>query len=317
VKKILIISIFCSFLLAGEYSIIFATYKNKDYAEKTLKNLKKILSHEINPNNLYIKKSGTYYEVLLKNIENKKTLDSILKKTKKKYTDLIVQKNKSLKDAIRYYKNKEYDKAYKILNNRFLKNLDNIKLQYYLGRSAYKLGKFEEAISAYERVLILKPDNIRAKLEMAKTYFKIKKFDKSKKLFTEILKEKIPPQVKRNVKKYLTAIEKSRKKSFLKAVAITGITYDSNVNNSPVDDQYYVPKLQTNLPNGVTDDSDYAHQEILMLNHLYDIGNPGDFIVKNNFLFFFKTMKKYSDKNVFFYSYSPALSYRQNRYLID
>ncbi|SFP28114.1 porin family protein [Hydrogenimonas thermophila] len=235
----------------------------------------------------------------------------------KNYSNINKKEDQKLKRAIYYYKNGKYEKSYEVLNRYLLNNLKNIKWQYYLGRSAYKLGKFEEAISAFERVLMLEPTNIRAKLEIAKIYFETKKLDKSKNLFEEILKENIPVQVKLNVKKYLKAIEKSRKKSFLKAIAVVGISYDSNVNNSPVDEQYYIPKLQINLDNTVTYDSDYAHQEILILNHLYDIGNPGGFALKNNFLFFLKTMEKYSDKNIFFYSYSPAISYRKNKYLVD
>jgi len=228
-----------------------------------------------------------------------------------------IEKNDKLKKAIKLYRENRYSKSYEILNKHLFNNLNNIRWQYYLGRSAYKLGKVEEAISAFERVLMLNPTNIRAKLEMAKIYFEIEKLDKSKELFEEVLKENIPPSVKLNVEKYLKVIEKARKKTFFKAVAIVGISYDSNVNNSPIDDQYYIPKLQINLDNTVTHDSDYAHQEILMLNHIYDIGNPGDFVFKNNFLLFLKTMQSYSDKNILFYSYSPALSYRQNRYLID
>ena len=66
--------------------------------------------------------------------------------------------------ALKAFKNKNYDKSFKEFNLLFQNNLDNILINYYLGRSAYELGKYEFAISAYDRILIQEPNNSKVRL---------------------------------------------------------------------------------------------------------------------------------------------------------
>ena len=76
-----------------------------------------------------------------------------------------------------------------------------------LGRSAYEIGKFEEALSAFNLILMEEPSNSRVKLEVAQTYFAMGNYDESEKIFKDVLKnDSLPPLVKKNVELTLESL---------------------------------------------------------------------------------------------------------------
>ena len=213
-------------------------------------------------------------------------------------------------EALNLYKIKQYQKAYELFNILFEKNLDNVNINFYLGRSAFELKKYHESIIAFERVLFSNPDSPGAKLEIAKAYYMSGDFNEAKRYFEEIYKdEKTPENVKEGVGKYLAAIEKNRKKHFLNGVLLAGINYDSNVNTRSDYDIYSIPSLPAPVTNTVADEQDFAHQEVLILNHKYK--KSAGTIYKNDFMFFTKTMNnhKNSAKDIDMVSFTPAINH--------
>ena len=137
-------------------------------------------------------------------------------------------------DALKNFRSKNYEKSYTQFNALFLTNMEDVLINFYLGRSAYELEKYEFALSAYDRILIAEPNNTRARLEMAQTYFKMKLYVQSLSEFNEVLKnKKLPLKVKKIVNAKVEYIKSIQKKSFIKATAIAGILYDSNINSTP------------------------------------------------------------------------------------
>jgi tetratricopeptide (TPR) repeat protein len=224
-------------------------------------------------------------------------------------------------EALSLFKNKQYTQAYEKFQVLFEENLDNEHINYYLGRSAFELGLYEDAINAFERVLIKLPDNDRSKLEMARSYFRLGDLRKSRKYFKELKQKPLPENVVKNIDKYLEAIEKNTVRSKLQGALIAGVLYDSNLYNASDAQQFYIPLYQE-INNGIfenstIDDDDFAHQEVLALNHLYDIGELGGYFVKNSFIFLNKTLLEYSSKNVFYLSYAPQFSFIAKEYKFD
>jgi len=219
--------------------------------------------------------------------------------------------------ALGYYKNGDYKTSYTLFKELYRSNLDNINVNYYYGRSSFYLNKYEESISAFDRILINKPNNLRARLELARAYFKIGNFNDAKREFQKILKHQISYSVKENIKKYIIAIETVKKRNFLSGALIAGIGYDSNLYNSPDSNNFYIPSLGSSITNTTTDDSDWYHQEILAVDDVYDFGDIGSYAFKNNFVAMNKTLKRYSSKNIVYLMYSPAIIYKSNRYGYD
>ncbi len=90
-----------------------------------------------------------------------------------KFDDIIEMGNEALKIfpnkdelklfvGIAYFQKEEFEKAYNLLNEGYENGLDlGVQIQYltFLGESAYKLGKIEEAFYYFEELLLLQPDN--------------------------------------------------------------------------------------------------------------------------------------------------------------
>jgi pentatricopeptide repeat protein len=233
-----------------------------------------------------------------------------------------VQPNqKQFFQAKKLFSTKQYQKAYDSFYILFENNLQDPNINFYLGRSAFMLQKYELAIAAYERVLLIDEDSIRSELEIARCYFELQNYDEAKKLFNEILNKDIPSNVKNNINVYLTAIEKKVNKHIFNSSLILGLNYDTNIYQRSSDDTFTIPGLidyTTNQPLEVTntteDASGTAHQEILLFNHLYNLDESKN--IKNDFVFFSKSFFQYHDKDIMMFQYSPALSVMHNSNLL-
>ena len=204
------------------------------------------------------------------------------------------------------YASQSFDKSYEILSNIYLDALDDPELNFYLGRSAYEVGEYPMALAAFERVKELDPSNIRNQLELAKTQYRVKLFDESKVLFEKVLKTPgLPENVKKTIEYYLSSIAKQQQRAFFFVNARTGLLYDSNVNYGSSNDTYTIPGLGT--LNSTDPISDTAHEASLNFTHLYDIGNLGGLIVRNDINVYERSYFHENDYNMFLLSYYPAL----------
>ena len=211
--------------------------------------------------------------------------------------------------ALKYYNDKKYYKSLEIFNRLFFEDLTNPDLSFYIGLNYIGMGKFDEAIAAYDRVLIIDPSSIRTQLEVAKTHYLMKKYDKSEDEFNDILKQDIPNSVRKNVIAFLDLIDKTKKNHFFNAIVIAGINYDNNVNN--YDGDKYTD-LKANSDEIV---SDLAHQEIAMINYKYRVND--DIYIKNDSMAFNKMMFKVENKNIILLSNTTSLDYTNKKQVFN
>lgn len=209
-------------------------------------------------------------------------------------------------DAKMLYSSQSYSSSYEILSDIYLNALDDTQLNFYLGRSAYEVGEYPMALAAFERVKELDPNNIRNQLELAKTQYRVKLFDESKLQFEEVLKTPgLPENVQKSIEYYLSSIAKQQQRGFFFINARAGLFYDSNVNYGSSSDTYTLPGFGTfSATNPI---SDTAHEESLNFTHLYDIGNLGGLIVRNDFNLYQRRYFDEHDYDMFLLSYYPAL----------
>jgi len=221
--------------------------------------------------------------------------------------------------ALVYFKEKDYKRAYwlfKLLSN---KTLNDPNINYYLGRSAYELAKYDEAIIAFDNILFQNADNIKIKFELAKVYLAISQFKEAKKYLLEIKSaSKISPNFLKIINKYIEISENKMKKHFISGVLITGIEYDSNVNNRSSFDVYNQTYNVPELKNDTEDESALAYNLVGVVNYAHKIDN--NIYDKHNFMLYIKKMfdSKYNDREISLISYNPLLNVRySNKLEID
>ena len=226
------------------------------------------------------------------------------------------------KNALNFFKEKDYNKAYILLNQLFQIKNNDININFYLGRSAYETTRYDESIRAYERFLFEQPDNNPVKLEMAKAFFMNKTYKESKKLLTEVKKDtQIPETILLTVNYYLKLIEEKENKHFVNGAFIIGLNYDSNINSRSKYDTYndvYVSSFNVylnGLENTVEDEKAWYNQEIGLINYQYKIDDKKK--IKQDFLLFNKDSfnSLYNKTDVSLISYTPALNIQHTQNL--
>jgi len=216
------------------------------------------------------------------------------------------------KTALEYFKNKNYAKSYTLLNELLGTKQNDLNLNFYLGRSAYEIKRFDEAVSAYERFLFKKPDNMRVNLEMARTFFMTNVYKESKKLFLEVKKDpKIPKETLVIVDSYLKLIDKRTSKHFINGAIIIGVNYDSNYGSQDESNyfDYYNDKAIIGANSvAVEDDSAWYNQEIALINYKYKMNDKQE--IKQEVMIFNKDSfhSQYNSTDITLLSYTPALS---------
>ena len=186
-------------------------------------------------------------------------------------TFLLAQGATPLKKAVKSYNEAAFSESYSGLKENLNESSD-VGLKFMLARSAYEIGKFDEAHDIYKEILQKEPDNVRVKLELAQTKFQLKRYDEAKVLYEEVLKEKqIPLAVRNNVELTLNSLKQKTQKNFLKGTVGIGYGYDSNANNSSNEDFIYLRGLPLKVDNKKK--SDIFLEYLASINHAYKIND--------------------------------------------
>jgi outer membrane protein len=83
----------------------------------------------------------------------------------------------------------------------------NVDFDYLLGQAANDAMQPGQAILAFERVLLFKPDFLQARAELARAYALAKERDNARREFEAIQTQVIPPDVRRTIDRYLSALK--------------------------------------------------------------------------------------------------------------
>jgi len=135
--------------------------------------------------------------------------------------------NASYQKSKEYYDSGMYQKAIAEAQKSY-SEYGNEKLHLIWAKSAYELGYINEAMSAYERVLILDENNKEASFALLKIYSKTKREKLAQELIVKLESLKLSKSELKEIQKY--------KKSNLYSISFganAGVGYDTNVNSSP------------------------------------------------------------------------------------
>lgn len=127
--------------------------------------------------------------------------------------------------------------AYMLLIAEQDKYSGDVEFDYLLGVAALDSGKVDDAIIAFERVLIKNPKNAGAQLDLGRAYFTAGSFDLAEATFLVLRRSNPPPNAMLAINGYLDAINARKKKSArsITAWAETSLGYDTNLTGVPND----------------------------------------------------------------------------------
>jgi len=132
----------------------------------------------------------------------------------------------SYENSEQFYKNGEYQKAINEAKSSF-SEYSNPKLHLLWAKSAEALGHTGEAMSAYERVVMLDESDTESRVALVKIYKKSSRDDLAKEMSKELQNYQLTPAQRSS----LDLLQGGSIDSF-KAKATLGVGYDSNINVS-------------------------------------------------------------------------------------
>jgi FimV-like protein len=135
-----------------------------------------------------------------------------------------------------HFSKNQFNEAYQIFQQLSDNGDITNGLDFYLGRSALEIGKFKEALFAFERILIEAEDEAtinRTKLELARTHIGLGEVESAKALLKEVLKSNPPAKIKTNVSTLLSSLENQKiEEKFVSSIFVKIMAgYEENVNS--------------------------------------------------------------------------------------
>jgi tetratricopeptide (TPR) repeat protein len=143
------------------------------------------------------------------------------------------RKNTDIDAGIELFKYGQIEQSYDLLLNAFDDYPDHVALNFYLGRAAFELGRYETAIMAFERVLIVSPFEHRVKLEIARAFHAMGANNTARKYCLDVLASDPPEAVKNNINLFLAVIDKSEQTHFLNGQLAVGTDWNNNIWATP------------------------------------------------------------------------------------
>lgn len=230
------------------------------------------------------------------------------------YAQESASQNQTFKQALEYFNIQQYDSAYVVFNTLTHNNLNNKKLNFYLGRSAYEIKKYNQAYAAYQRILINDEQNHRVRLEMARVLYDMKLYGEALVEFERVLIHPIPDVVRKRIEFMMSQIKELKKGYKLSKTILFAIGNSDNINSNT--HEAFTTYGSINLENDTNQIEDTYHKFIVALNFLYPFKNT-TYTFENSTLFYMQSFIKNHSSDIALISLSNGISYNQKRYKLS
>lgn len=150
---------------------------------------------------------------------------------------------------------------------------DDIVLNFRWAKAQLARGEVRGASATLERILVLDPDLAPVRLYYAIVLYRLDSLDEARSQFDRLLQMDISPEVAANIRQYISAIARRRKRLSQSLTVTLGSQIDSNRNAAPNDNI----QLLTGTPTTITSSSDKPNNDIAYIGALrydvsYDLG---------------------------------------------
>jgi len=119
------------------------------------------------------------------------------------------------------------------LFGQMLRNPANLDVTFAYADVSARLGDYEAAVSALERMLLFNPDLPRVQLELGALYFRMGSYTLARAYFARAAAGNPPPEVRARIDQYLAEIEKGESRHHLSGYVFFGGQYQSDANVAP------------------------------------------------------------------------------------
>ena len=116
------------------------------------------------------------------------------------------------------------------LFQQMLRDPANLDVTFAYADVSARLGDYEAAISALERMLLFNPDLPRVQVELGTLYFRMGSSDLARTYFEKAATGNPPPEVRARIDQYLAEIEKSQSRHHLSGYFFSGVQYQTDAN---------------------------------------------------------------------------------------
>ncbi|SED12086.1 hypothetical protein SAMN05519104_2838 [Rhizobiales bacterium GAS188] len=161
-----------------------------------------------------------------------------------------------------------------VLFKRMLVKPNDLDAAFRFSEIETKLGDYEAAIGALERMLFYNPNLPRVKLELGLLYFRLHSYEMARSYFNAAIASSDTPQdVRDEVAKFLSAIDRGVSGNQFAIFAQIGIRHQSNANAGP--NSQFVQALGQNatLSSQFKRKPDWNAFAIVTVHHFYDFDN--------------------------------------------
>src|SRR5579862_8657983 len=161
-----------------------------------------------------------------------------------------------------------------LLFKRMLVKPDDLDTAFRYSQIETKLGDYEAAIGALERMLFYNSNLPRVKLELGVLYFRLRSYEMARSYFTQaIAGENTPQDVRDEVATFLVAIDRAVADNQFAFFAQTGLRYQSNGNAGPSSPMVQALGQNATLSSQFQRKPDWNAFGISTLHHFYDFND--------------------------------------------
>jgi tetratricopeptide (TPR) repeat protein len=219
-------------------------------------------------------------------------------------------------EALKSYNGGDFASAYSHFETLSNEHLENAEYSFLLGRSALELKKYDQALIAFDRVLILNPSHTRTRLELARLYYEVKQYEQASRELDLVLKENIPQNIRDLATAFKSRVDESKSNHRFSVTLVVGGGYDDNANNDIGKKEFIVPSF--NIPiSGNEKVSDSNLFATMVLNHVYDFGDKGGWSLENTLVGYNKLNIDLTKNNLTLFSVSTSPVYAHESYRIS
>ena len=127
----------------------------------------------------------------------------------------------------------QLEKKKEALFQQMLSNPANLDVTFAYADVSARLGDYEAAVSALERMLLFNPNLPRVQLELGALYFRMGSYDLARDYFDKAAAAKPPPEVRARINEYMAQIEKAQSRHHLSGYVFLGGQYQTDANVAP------------------------------------------------------------------------------------
>jgi hypothetical protein len=127
------------------------------------------------------------------------------------------------------------------LFQQMLRSPDNLDAAFAYADAAAKLGDYEAAVSALERMLLFNPNLPRVQLELGGLYLRMGSFDLARAYFDKAAAANPPPAVRQRIDDYLAQIDKAQSRHHFSGYLFLGGQHQTDANVAPASPLIFSP----------------------------------------------------------------------------